>query len=186
MAEKEFIDQSVDVLNLNLFKVKKGGPIFSDLGLTVMQLVGLEYCGRILHLAIIGESHFLLAEGLFLELLACTEIGQNLPLGLELIKQARGHDLAGFKYDLRIGGLRYSSGIRFEKYGAGESAKLPNQGRELIFLEEEFPYFCQGEKLHCWTQVRLAEIAPNQLRLNTSHAYPPDQIVLTESHFVLD
>lgn len=183
MNEIEFVLQTVDVLNLNLFELETEAEVFSDMELTIMNQEELKFHERRLFLAIVGESHFFWIEGVMMELLACTELDNNLPRGVRLAKKVAGHNLDGLAYLKDFGPLRYTISMRFVKYDPSQINSVPQTGKEKVYLKEDFPFYIEGVDYPCWTQLRLAE-DNNRLLLFTSHAYPPGQIVLTHSTFV--
>jgi hypothetical protein len=181
MSEIDFVYQTVDVLNLNLFELKTVKPIYKDMDLTIMQTQEFEFKNRRICLAIIGESHFIWIEGLMLELLACTELCNNLPAATCLDRKVQGHNLNGLAYLRDFGPLRYTIGINFIKYTSNQ-LNLSQTDQDTVYLEESFPFYHNGKNLVCWTRLQLIEDY-NRLLLFTSHAYPPDHIVLTHSTF---
>lgn len=182
MSKIKFVLQTVDVLNFNLFELNTNDEVFKKMGLTIIQLQELKFRDWRLFLAIVGESHFVWIEGLMIELLACTEIGNGLIEGVRLDKKVKGNDLNGFAYLRDFGPLRYTIGVSFIKYDPKQAKHLAQKGKQLSFLQEDFPFHINGVDQPCWTKVRLAE-NNNQLLLSTSHAYPPGYIVLTQSNF---
>ncbi len=181
MSEIDFVYQTVDVLNLNLFELKTNEQVYKDMDLNIMKTHEFKFQDRCICLAIIGESHFIWIEGLMLELLACTELGNNLPEETCLDRKIQGHNLNGLAYLRDFGPLRYTIGINFIKY-TSDQLNLSQTDQNTVYLAESFPFYHNGEKLACWTRLQLIEDY-NRLLLFTSHAYPPDHIVLTHSTF---
>ncbi|MBD3359599.1 MAG: DUF2617 family protein [Candidatus Buchananbacteria bacterium] len=182
MSQIDFVYQTVDVLNLNLFELKTAKQIYKDMDLTIMKSQEFKFQERRVCLAIIGESHFIWIEGLMLELLACTELGNNLPIETYLDRKVQGHNLNGLAYLRDFGPLRYTIGVNFAPYTPDPFKDLPQTEQNKVCLMESFPFNHNGKNLACWTRLQLIEDY-NRLLLFTSHAYPPDYIVLTHSTF---
>jgi len=180
---KKFAMQTVDVLNLNLFSILTKEKVFKEMGLTIFKKHEMEINGRKICLAIIGESHFLWIQGRMMELLACTQLRPDLPEGMMLEKKVSGIHLNGFNYATTGNGLHYAVNGRFIKYDPVKN-NLEGHGNDIIVIEESFPYTYDDHEYKCWTKLRLAQFN-GQLILNTSHAYPPKYIVLTNSSIKL-
>jgi len=176
--------QTVDVLNLNIFKLKTNQEVFRQMGLTIYSLKEIRYQDQRIILGVVGESHFLWIQGVFMELLACTKLTQQLPRGVELSEVFHGPKLNGLNFALTESNITYSVSVRFENYEAKVPEMLMGSGQQLAFVEEKFPFFVQDIELPCWTKIQLSQIN-QQLLLNTSHSYPPDYIVNTCSTIVL-
>jgi|GEM_PF-3366309 len=186
MKGKEFVEQDIADLNLSLFQLNNEEKIFAEMGLTIIKLQEFSHFGWPMCMAIIGESHFFWIKGLFMELLACTDLAGKGPSGTLLIKKIKGKNLDGFNYAMACNGLKYSVEVNFKIYSPEDAnSPLPKKkkGKELFFLKENFPFPWENGYLPCKTEVRLLEIN-NHLSLDTSHAYPPRHIVLTRSTFI--
>ncbi len=183
MEEKEFIFQTVDNLNLNIFKLQAPKKNFNELGLTIFTMQEIQFCNKQIVLATIGESHFIWIKGVLLELLACTELDQRLLNNFVLFKKVCGQELNGLFFSFADEKINYRIQVDFQQYDIAQAKLLTGQGESLAQINEEFPFHYQGRRLHCSTKILLTAISDSALRLATCHDYPyPDEKhVMTES-----
>jgi len=183
--EKEFADVTIETLNLNLLDIRNSNVKKLMAGLTIYPDAKkeLEFCGRQITLAVIGESHFLLVAGMFMELLVCKILAEELFAGILRLDKISGEALNNKFCTYRVNGLNYYFKAEFIAYWQAKSVE--STGPVLFSCEEEFPFIFHGEEIPCKTRLHLSQPNARTLCLQTRHDYPhPDGVsVLTKSLF---
>lgn len=180
---KEFILQTVEGLNLNIFDISGNQQFYQKMGLTIYCQSQLELFNRKCVLAIIGESHFLWLDGVMMELLACVNLEKKQE-GVQLVYHLKGLELTNVIKESRIKNLTHCIRVKFSPYNqANNEFELP--AKPLVMLEEDFPFEKDGIQYECRTIVSICYPHPNFAVLTTRHDYPyPDnKSVYTMSTF---
>lgn len=175
--EKEFSQLTLDTLNLILIDLrdKVADTLLSNLTIYPETQKELEFCGRKIRLAVIGESHFILVDNEFLELLVCKVLDRRFFSGLITLDQIFGEKLSETNCTYHAPGFNYYFKSRFIDYW--QDRILMPEGELLYFCEEEFPFVFHGEEIPCKTRLVLSQPNARTLCLQTRHDYPePDGV----------
>lgn len=181
--EKGFCQMTIEELNLNLLDIR-GSDVQTLLeGLTIYPKTRreLDFCGRKVILAVIGESHFIFVPDEFFELLVCKILPPKYLKGLLFQDKKIGNDLDNCFCRYGAPGFIYYFKSRFIDYC--QEQRFSSEGKLLYAIEEEFPFDWHGETIPCKTRLHLSQTNARTLCLQTRHDYPaPDGIsVLTKS-----
>jgi hypothetical protein len=138
-----------------------------EINYQVIRQKSIDFYGKSLRLAIIGGSHFLYLEDYFFELLTClpptdfTYFIENQSLATSFSAQHTFQD------------LHYSFQLTFQKQELEAFTIFEKQ-----LMAQEHLLFHTFEKESAITSLQLLGQQSHQLRLQTWHTYPENQVVV--------
>lgn len=183
--DKEFCELTLETLNLNLIDLRgrQVERLLEFLTIYPKSRFDFEFRGQKITLAVIGESHFLLVWGKFMELLMCKVLPDQAFDDLLVIDRIWGKQIVENPCFYHIPKFAYHFQARLVPYW--QTAAIQQSGKTIFHHEEEFPFSLRGEEIPCQTRLHLSQINASTLFLQTRHDYPsPDgKSIISASSF---